>query len=123
MPSHMNDPHSVEIGMGIIHMRTMPILGKSGLLMLRSGQEVLLARQNGVENHSHHERHRDAVGSEDGLEQRREVGENVADLGETDANGQAQRGDGDVALRVTGLGNHLESGQDDIAEHHDGAGS
>lgn len=30
MPSHMNDPHSVEIGMGIIHMRTMPILGKSG---------------------------------------------------------------------------------------------
>ena len=71
MPSHMNDPHSVEIGMGIIHMRTMPILGKSGLLMLRSGQEVLLARQNGVENHSHHERHRDAVGSEDGLEQRR----------------------------------------------------
>ena len=42
-------------------------------------------------------------------------------LGETDANGQAQRGDGDVALRVTGLGNHLESGQDDIAEHHDGA--
>lgn len=28
MPSHMNDPHSVEIGMGIIHMRTMPILGK-----------------------------------------------------------------------------------------------
>ena len=68
MPSHMNDPHSVEIGMGIIHMRTMPILGKSGLLMLRSGQEVLLARQNGVENHSHHERHRDAVGSEDGLE-------------------------------------------------------
>lgn len=25
MPSHMNDPHSVEIGMGIIHMRTMPI--------------------------------------------------------------------------------------------------
>ena len=79
MPSHMNDPHSVEIGMGIIHMRTMPILGKSGLLMLRSGQEVLLARQNGVENHSHHERHRDAVGSEDGLEQRREVGENVAD--------------------------------------------
>ena len=57
MPSHMNDPHSVEIGMGIIHMRTMPILGKSGLLMLRSGQEVLLARQNGVENHSHHERH------------------------------------------------------------------
>lgn len=87
MPSHMNDPHSVEIGMGIIHMRTMPILGKSGLLMLRSGQKVLLARQNGVENHSHHERHRDAVGSEDGLEQRREVGENVADLGETDANG------------------------------------
>lgn len=55
MPSHMNDPHSMEIGMGIIHMRTMPILGKSGLLMLRSGQEVLLARQNGVENHSHHE--------------------------------------------------------------------
>ena len=48
------------------------------LLMLRSGQEVLLARQNGVENHSHHERHRDAVGSENGLEQRREVGENVA---------------------------------------------
>lgn len=48
MPSHMNDPHSVEIGMGIIHMRTMPILGKSGLLMLRSGQKVLLARQNGV---------------------------------------------------------------------------
>ena len=91
MPSHMNDPHSVEIGMGIIHMRTMPILGKSGLLMLRSGQEVLLARQNGVENHSHHERHRDAVGSEDGLEQRREVGENVADLGETDA-GRAMRG-------------------------------
>lgn len=29
MPSHMNDPHSVEIGMGIIHMRTMPILGKN----------------------------------------------------------------------------------------------
>lgn len=27
MPSHMNDPHSVKIGMGIIHMRTMPILG------------------------------------------------------------------------------------------------
>lgn len=25
MPSHMNDPQSVEIGMGIIHMRTADI--------------------------------------------------------------------------------------------------
>ena len=26
MPSHMNDPHSVEIGMGIIHMDNARIL-------------------------------------------------------------------------------------------------
>ena len=80
---------------------------------------MLFTRQQSIQQHGHNERHGDAIGCEDGLEQRREVGENVADLGETDANGQAQRGDGDVALRVTGLGNHLESGQDDIAEHHD----
>ena len=32
-----------------------------------------------------------------------------------------QRRNGDVALRIAGLGNHLEARQDDVTEHHDGA--
>ena len=82
---------------------------------------MLFTRQQSIQQHGHNERHGDAIGCEDGLEQRREVDENVADLRETDTDGETQRRNGDVALRIAGLGNHLESGQDDIAEHHDGA--
>ena len=82
---------------------------------------MLFTRQQRIQQHGHNERHSDAVGCEDGLEQRREVDENVTDLRETDADGEAQRCNGDVALRVAGLGNHLEARQDDVTEHHDGA--
>ena len=82
---------------------------------------MFLTGEHRIENHGHHKRYRDAVGSENGLEQRREIGEDVTDLSEADANGQAQRRDGDIALGIAGFGNHLESGKDDVAKHHDGA--
>ena len=81
---------------------------------------MLFTRQQSIQQHGHNERHGDAIGCEDGLEQRREVDENVADLRETDTDGETQRRNGDVALRIAGLGNHLEARQDDVTEHHDG---
>ena len=82
---------------------------------------MLLAGQHGVQDHGHHERHGDAVRGKDLAEQGRELREDVAHLREADADGQAQRGDGDVALGEAGFGDHLESGKNDVAEHHDRA--
>ena len=48
----------------------------------RSGQEVLLARQDRIEDNGHDEGDGDAVRGEDLLEQSREVHEDVADLRE-----------------------------------------
>ena len=58
---------------------------------------------------------------EDLLEQGRELREDVAHLGEADADGQRERRNRDIALREARFGNHLEAGKNDIAEHHDGA--
>lgn len=52
---------------------------------------MLFTRQQSIQQHGHNERHGDAIGCEDGLEQRREVDENVADLRETDTDGETQR--------------------------------
>ena len=82
---------------------------------------MLLAGQHGVEDHGHHESHGDAVRGEDLLEQCRELREDVAHLGEADADGQRKRRNRDVALREARLGNHLEARKNDVAEHHDRA--
>ena len=94
-----NPPDSFEQGDSSYHFKTECLV----FLMLRSRQEMLFTRQQRIQQHGHNERHSDAVGCEDGLEQWREVDENVTDLRETDADGETQRCNGDVALRVAGL--------------------
>lgn len=75
---------------------------KRPLHLLIFGQKQ--ARQNG-----HDEDHGHAVVGKDALHELREDGEDVAHLRKPDADGQRQRGDGDVALGEAGIGDHLEA--------------
>lgn len=81
----------------------------------------LVLGQHEVQCDREDEYHGHAVFSEDGLDGLRENLEHLGGRSKAEAHAERHADDNHVALRESALGDHAETGEEDGAEHHDGA--